>query len=250
MIRKKIRRTAGAVYVILCLAAAGLVWMGSTSQAADGQKKMKLGTSCSLAKKGAAYKSSNREVAYVNKYGLVTAKKQGKVTIQIIKGKTVSKKQINVVANGKKKDAVGVCTGEIGIVKNNITYALVKKDSQEENNTTDVENTQEKKAVYRYTATMKIKNNGKKNAKNIKLMAEIAGKKVIFSFGKVMAGETEYATIEGETEDSQVPELAEENMWDMPVDLFSGKMVLKKLRVYSNDIYTMYDYDKNRTFFV
>ena len=244
MNRDSIKRAAGVIFV--WLAVAGLAFgLGSSSQAAGKkEKRLKLGTSCSVAKRGAVYKSSNQKIAYVNKEGIVTGKKQGKATIQIKKGNKISKKRVVVVANGKKKKPIDSCTGEIGIARNRIAYYL--KDAGE-NKGTEGEESSGKTSKYQYSATIKVKNNGKRDAKNVKIMAEIAGKNVLFSFGKVKAGKTETVTVAGETVDSQVPELAEENLWDEPVDMFAGKVSLKKIRVYSNEVYTCYDYQKKKT---
>lgn len=244
MDRDRIKRPAGIIFV--WLAVAGLAFgLGSTSQAAGkNEKRLRLGTSFSVAKRGAVYKSSSQKIAYVNKEGIVTGKKQGEATIQIRKGDKVTKKRIVVVANGKKKKPIAACTGEIDIAKNRITYYL--KD-EGKNKSAEGEDSSGKTNRYQYTAVVTVKNNGKRNARNVKIMAEIAGKNVLLSFGKVKAGETETATVKGEVEDSQVPELAEENLWDKPVDVFAGKVSLKKLRVYSNEVYTSYDYEEKKT---
>lgn len=222
--------------------------VGSISQAAKNhQKKLKIGTSYSVARKGATYRSSNKKIAYVNKQGIVTAKKQGEAVIRIKRGEKITRKKITVVANGKKKKGVGVCTGEMTIRKNKITYALIEIKDTQGSSTTGVENASSKGGRYSYTATMQVKNAGKKDAEKVKMIGEIAGKKTVISFGKIRAGETETATIKGVVSDSQVPELAQENASGVPVDIYYGKIVCQKLQVYSNKMYTSYDYSSNRT---
>lgn len=234
--------------IIMGIVAAGLVFaLGSTSRAAESKaKKIKLGTSCSVEKSRAVYRSSDESVAYVNKNGIVTAKKRGTATIEIKRGDDITKRKISVVANGKKKKAIGVCTGEMAITKNNITYTLID-EAEDSSQTPSVDSSREDVLRYRYSATIKVKNYGSRDARKVMLMAEIAGKKMMFSFGRVGVDETETVTLRGEVEESQVPELVEENMWDMPVEIFYGKISLKKMRVYSNDVYTLYDYGENET---
>lgn len=222
--------------------------VGSISQAAKKhQTKLKIGTSYSVARKGATYRSSDRKVACVNKQGVVTAKKQGEAVIRIKRGKKTTVKRITVVANGKKKKGVGVCTGEMSIRRNKITYALLEIKENQGSNTTGVENASIKAGRYSYTATMQMRNDGRKDAEKVKMIGEIAGKKTVISFGKIKAGETETATIRGVVEDSQVPELAEENESGALVELYSAKITCHKLQVYSNKMYTSYDYDNNKT---
>lgn len=183
----------------------------------------------------------------MNKQGIVTAKKQGEAVIRIKRGEKITRKKITVVANGKKKQGVGVCTGEMTIRKNKITYALIEIKDTQGSSTTAAENASSKGGRYSYTATMQVKNAGKKDAEKVKMIGEIAGKKTVISFGKIRAGETETATIKGVVSDSQVPELAQENASGVPVDIYYGKIVCQKLQVYSNKMYTSYDYSNNRT---
>lgn len=236
MKKKNSKRTACRIATCLLAGSLALILSASGSAAGNGQKNLKLGTSFSVAKKNATYKSSNEDIAYVNSEGIVTGKKRGKATIRITNGNQVTKQKVNVVANGKKKNGVGVCTGEMVITKNDIIYSKI--------NTEDSENQSEVAANYRYSATLTIKNCGKKAASKVTIDAKIAGKTVVFSFGKINAGETATATAEGDV--SQTALLAQKQQ-NTSANSFTEELSCQKLEVYSQNMYTAYDYTNKKT---
>ncbi len=228
------------------LAATFALASSSVSNAAEGtQKKLKLGTSFRVAEENATYKSSNEEVACVNADGLVTGKKRGKTTIRIKSGGEVRKCKVTVVANGKKKKGVGVCTGEIALLNNVVTYSLVRSEGA--HNDPVAESSREQgDARYHYSAVLEIENNGEEDAAKVVMDAELGGQKVILSFGKVGGGDYSTATAEGEIAASQVPGLVPEQDGGMP-EHFTGTLHCRKLNVYSAKMYTSYDYDRKKT---
>jgi len=217
-----------------------LMLLPTASNAAGGSRKtLRLGTSFSITEKNASYKSSNEDVAWVNDDGIVTGKKQGKATIRIRKGNKVTRQKVTVVANGKKKKGVGVSTGEIALKKSTITYSQVTEGNN------NVSNSQAN-PHYHYSASIIIKNCGKKNAAKVTIDTEIAGKKTTFSFGKVKAGSKSTATAEGEVAASQIPEIVESQRRGTPNHV-TAQLSCRKLKVYSGKMYTSYDYDHDET---
>lgn len=86
----------------------------------NSEQKAKIGTSYQIKIKGTKYSVQDAEVAYVNQDGLVTAKNLGETVIKIRKDGEVYTQHLTVVANGKKKRGVKVCTGEIAVVENSV----------------------------------------------------------------------------------------------------------------------------------
>lgn len=236
-----------AYHIAICiLSATFALSLPTVSNAAEsGRKKLKLGTSFSVAAENASYKSSDEEIAYVNAEGLVTGKRRGKVTIRIKSGDKISKRKVTVVANGKKKKGVEVCTGEITLLKNVVTYSLVssKKDPYD----SVVDSVQEQgKLRYHYSAVLEIRNNGTEDATKVMMNTEIAGQSVAFAFGKVKAGESVTARAEGELLASGMPELAQIR-WDELPESLMGEVDCRTLNVYSAKMYTSYDYAGKKT---
>lgn len=234
-------------HIVLCiLSAAFALSLPTVSNAAESsRKKLKLGTSFSVAVENASYESSDEEIAYVNAEGLVTGKRRGKVTIRIKSGDKISKRKVTVVANGKKKKGVGVCTGEIVLLKNIVAYSLV---SNEENQYDFVEGSaqEQEELRYHYSAVLEIMNNGTEGATKVTMDTEIAGQSVEFAFGKVKAGESAIARAEGEILASQMPELVQ-IQWDELPEGLMGEVDCRSLNVYSAKMYTSYDYDRQKT---
>lgn len=235
---KRNHRRKPACHIALCLLSALLALsLPTISHAAEnGRKKLKLGTSFSVAAKNASYESSDEQIAYVNAEGMVTGKRRGKVTIRIKRGDKIRKRKVTVVANGKKKKGVGVCTGEMALLKNVVTYSPVHSGEDQEDSV--LENTQEQDELhYHYFAVLEIMNNGDEDASKVTMDADIAGQKERFSFGQVKAGESSTVAVEGEIPASQMPELAQVN-WDELPDGWAGAVDCRTLNVYSAGMYT------------
>lgn len=216
-----------------------------SNAAENGRKKLKLGTSFSVAAEDASYKSSDEEVAYVNAEGLVTAKKQGKATIRIKSDSRTATRKVTVIANGRKKKGVKVCTGEIAVINNIVTYTLVKNGESDHNSATNV-NQEMGEAWYHYSAVLEIENHGEEDAAKVTMDAEIAGREVTLSFGKVGGGDYATAVAEGEVEASQISEVVQNSEQGMP-DEVAGQLSPLKLKVYSSKMYTSYDYTRKKT---
>lgn len=218
----------------------------TVSHAAENSpKKLKLGTSFSVATKNATYGSSDEEIAYVNAAGLVTGKKQGEATIRIKSGDKITKRKVTVIANGQKKKGIKVCTGEISLVKNAVTYSLIRSEEDYYNPVT--ESSQEQGEIrYHYSAALEIENNGEEDAEKVTMDAEIAGQIVTLSFGKVEGGDYATAVAAGDIPASQVPGLAQSQEIAM-AEYITGQLSCRKLKVYSAKMYTLYDYEQKRT---
>lgn len=208
-------------------------------------KKLKLGTSFSVATKNATYGSSDEEIAYVNTAGFVTGKKQGEATIRIKSGDKITKRKVTVIANGQKKKGVKVCTGEIALVRNVVTYSLVRSE-KDQYNPVDVSSQEQGEIRYHYSAVLEIENNGEEDAEKVTMDAEIAGQKVTLSFGKVSGGDYATAVAEGDIPASQVPGLAQSQESAM-AEYITGQLSCRKLKVYSAKMYTLYDYEQKKT---
>lgn len=117
----------GILAVILSIYFQGLY--GESKVALDSEKKVKIGTSYQIDRKGDRYSSKDWSVAWVNQDGMVTAKKIGKTVISVRDGKKVYKQHVTVVANGKKTREVKVSTGEIAVLENSflVNGEVVKK---------------------------------------------------------------------------------------------------------------------------
>lgn len=249
--KRKIHKKKPPYYMATCLvittfvfALSALACSATASSAGKGGKKLKLGTSFSVAKKDAAYKSSDTSVACVNGEGIVTAKKRGSATIRIWQNGRVTKKKVSVISNEKKKKGVDVCTGELVLETNTITYA--RTETAQTETASSVAARSRTPGHCHYSAVLGIRNTGKKAASKVVITAEIAGEKVTFSFGKVAAGKTATATDEGEVPESFVAELAQKQGTAAPGPL-TGKISCRTLKVYSNNMYTSYDYSRKKT---
>lgn len=245
MLRKKTEYPVRiACPVIACIMACicTLAFPAVSNAASNRQKKLKLGTSFSVAAKNASYKSSNEEVACVNEEGLVTGKKQGKATIRIKSGNKITKRRVTVVANGNKKKGIRVCTGEMAILKNAVTYSLIKS----EENPVVMGGQGQEDIRYHYSAVLEIENRGEEDAAKVTMDAKVAGEKVSLSFGKVEGGDYASAVAEGEIAASQIPELAQNPGSGVP-DTVMGQLDCRRLKVYSAKMYTSYDYEQKKT---
>lgn len=221
------RITACIMTALLGLVLSTLILPAESHAAGSRQKKVKLGTSFRITKRNASYQSSNPSIAWVNEEGIVTAKKMGKTTIRTKQGNNVKKQKITVVANKKKKKGVDVCTAELVLQTNTLTFA------QTETAGTEIG----APGQDQYSAILEIKNIGKKAAANVMIDAEIAGKKLTLSFGKVAAGKTAAVTAQGTVPASRVTE-TERN---------AGKLNCRTMKVYSNHMYTSYDFVRKKT---
>lgn len=221
------RIAAYIMTVLLGLVLSALILPAGSHAARGGQKKIKLGTSFRITKKNASYQSSDTSIVWVNEEGIVTAKKIGKAVILIKQGNTIKKQKVSVIANEKKKKGVDVCTGEFVLQTNTLTFAQTETAGTEMGTT----------GQDAYSAVLEIKNVGKKAAADVVVSAEIAGKKLTLLFGKVAAGKTATVTAQGTVPSSRVTE-AERN---------AAKLDCRKLKVYSNHMYTCYDFVQKKT---
>lgn len=196
---------------IFVLAVFSTLGIPAVSQA----KVVKLGTSFSVEETGASYSSEDDSIAYVNSSGRVTAKMIGTTTVSVRKNGEVSKTQVQVVANGRKKTYVNVCTGEVDVLSSQVFY--------NDDDKTD--------AGRAYEAHLRVKNRAEKAASKVIVMGSLGGVELTFEFGKFGAGETKTITVKGYTAATQ-PHI-------QPT----------KLYVYSNKMCTVYDYETKKTSF-
>lgn len=97
------------------------VWATETLQ-------VQLGAVLDLSETDATYKSSDTNIAYVSKTGRVTGKKLGTAVITIEKDGETIKKNVTVIARGKKTD-ISVCVDEIVLKKSSVKIELAEEET-------------------------------------------------------------------------------------------------------------------------
>ncbi len=124
--------------VIFSMAFLFFVVSSSVSVKATETLQVKLGAVLELDVKDATYKSSDENIAYVSKTGRVTGKKLGTSTITIKKDGKTTKKNVTVIARGKKTD-ISVCVDEIVLKKNSLKIEVPKEETKKEETSKDKE---------------------------------------------------------------------------------------------------------------
>lgn len=185
-------------------------WGAGNVQAAA--RQVKLGRSISVAKKGAAYASSDKTIAYVNGQGRVTGKKAGQAVITVKKGKKKTKYTVKVKADGAKK-GISVCPDEIRLTETKTSYTQSPEAG-----------TGQGTGAYSFQVTAKVKNTGASSAKRIRLIGKVGNQKVVLDFGKVKAKDSKKAAAAGGAEVS------------------GGEFTPERLEVYSGQMVSVYSY--------
>lgn len=180
---------------------AGVFFLSGNCQVEAATKlQVKVGNTVSVKKQNASYKSSDKDVAYVDENGIIYGKKVGNATITIKSGTKQSKVTVEVKAN-KKKPNFYVCVGEIVV------------DSPE------IDIQEKEDGGYTYTASVCIKNRGEKKVSKVELYAGIGREEVVFECRNIGPGEDKIAELSGEIDDSQ------EEVKYNKVYVYSNKMV-------------------------
>lgn len=199
-----------AVLLVSCLA------MATAGEAKrKPAKKLKLGTSYCITQKGAVYHSDNTDVVCVDKEGRVTAKKIGTAVVSVKKNRKVTRQKVKVIANGRKTRYVYTCTGEVRILKNEVTNR--PEESGEANSA--------------FNATIRVRNRSRIRAAKVIVEGTIGEKQFLYKFGAIESGEAKTITLQGRSE-------------ELP-----GEVNLEKLYVYSRGMYTLYNYQTEKTTF-
>lgn len=207
-------RVKGIQYVFALFTLAALLFLNANvGQAASKEPiKVKVGTSISVAKTKAYYRSTDKSIAYVDADGLVTAKKRGKATIKIIKDGKITNQPIKVVKNGCKKDYVDVSSGEIKVIQNETIL-------------------QPTETGIGYEVKLVLKNEGTATPKKVILTGKVGDKTLTFRVTNLAAGKKTTLTATGTTESESV----------------DGEVLLQTLSVYSRKMITIYDYNTQKT---
>ena len=195
------------------------------------EKKIKLGTSYQIAANGAKFHSNDTSIAYVDKEGRVTAKQLGKTKIRIKIGETTKYQKVNVVVNGKKTRKINVSTGEISVISNDISFRTLSVQNNTDGLTeNDNEPVQE---MLEFTLRVKLKNVGENTAKKVFLYGSLGDQTYKLNYGSMAGEQTKMVTLSKLVEPSVVEQ--------------GDQFILEKLVVYSNKMYTSYDYEEKET---
>lgn len=226
-----------------------------------------LGKWISVYKEGASYSSSDSSIAYVSNQGRVTGKKIGTAVITIKKDGKTSKVSIRVKKN-QKKNSITVCSDEILIKKQEVTFekqTISDINSDENTNVNEGLNTVEdawadkivnaeedvntvedrtedtdsdaetnesmENFVIYYIAEVTIENTAKKAASNVILYARVGDNNITFDFGKIGAETSKTMMFTGKLDAG----LSEEQLETATVEP-------AKLKVTSNQMIHEYDY--------